>query len=274
MNPNIYHRTYGLARDVLRRILPPRPYYFLRDLVVPDEVYCCYKMLENSSNDPLMIDVGAHVGGSLIKFALSGWTVHAFEPDDQNRKKLKRLCERENFTNVCIDSRAVSDKNERKLSYYRSYISSGISGLSAFDESHEEVQQVESVTLASYCNHREIEKVDFLKIDAEGWDYYVLKGFPFMEINPTVILTEFENAKTSQLGYQWQDLAELLRGHGYMVAVSEWYPIVQYGGKHKFRSISTYPCELIDNDATGNLIASLNLNDHDQLIKLVNKHLK
>ena len=86
MISNIYHKTYRLARDVLRRILPPRSYYFLRDLFVPNEVYCCYKILENRADNPFMIDVGAHVGGSLIKFALSGWKVYAFEPDDQNRK--------------------------------------------------------------------------------------------------------------------------------------------------------------------------------------------
>ena len=37
----------------------------------------------------VMLDVGAHVGASLHLFDLSGWTIHAFEPDPANRAVLE-----------------------------------------------------------------------------------------------------------------------------------------------------------------------------------------
>ena len=95
-----------------------------------------------------------------------------------------------------------------------------------------------------------------------------------MDMKPTVILTEFENKKSIPLGYKWQDMADLLVANGYKVAVAELYPIAQYGGSSKFRSISTYPCELNDNEALGNLFATLDQKTHEQLIQFANKYLK
>jgi len=221
-----------------------------------------------------MIDVGAHVGGSLIKFAQDGWKIFAFEPDDLNRSKLVKLCKRAKLFNVNIDSRAISDKGEKELSFYRSDVSSGISGLSVFDDSHEEVQKVNTITLENYCDKNNIDKVDFLKIDTEGWDYFVLKGFPFAEITPRIILAEFEDHKTIPHGYTWKDMAKFLIDKGYTVAVSEWYPVIEYGGNHKWRDITTYPCELIDKKATGNLIAAKNKEDIRNISKYIKKYIK
>ena len=45
----------------------------------------------------VMIDVGAHHGSSLKKFAEAGWKIYAFEPDKNNRKILT-----ENYGNLAI----------------------------------------------------------------------------------------------------------------------------------------------------------------------------
>ena len=267
-------KLYAISRSLLRQLLPPRIYYWLRDLIVPGEVYCCFKVLEHLENSSVMIDVGAHVGGSLIKFAQSGWQIFAFEPDNENRKKLEYLCSRENLINVKIDSRAVSNENKQNLIFFRSDLSSGISGLSVFDSTHKSAQEVESVTLNKFCNDNEIKKVNFLKIDTEGWDLFVLKGFPFERIKPNIIMAEFEDKKTVPLGYTFDEMAQYLVDQGYSVAVSEWYPVIQYGGMHKFRQISEYPVNLCDSMATGNLIAVENKGNLDKIINLVRQYVK
>jgi FkbM family methyltransferase len=222
--------------------------------VVIDETDIAFRMLEAASRPGTMIDVGAHVGGSLGPFLLHGWTVHAFEPDAVNRQNLRRI-ETRFRTALHVDSRAVSDVDGREAPFYRSDESTGISGLSAFRDTHAEVGTVTTVTLASYMAERAVDNVDFLKIDTEGFDLMALRGYPWDRSTPRVIVCEFEDAKTRPLGYGYHDLAGFLVARGYRLIVSEWRPIVRYGVEHRWRRFAEYPRELTEPAAWGNLIA-------------------
>lgn len=222
-----------------------------------------------------MIDVGAHRGTSCLPFLGSGWTVQAFEPDQTNRNALIRAVESKGFQDrIRIDTRAVGSESRQGVRYYRSDVSSGISGLSAFHESHVEAQQVDIVTLAEYFLNMPLPKVDFLKIDTEGHDLFVLQGFPWERCMPVVIECEFENIKTVPLGYTFQDLARFLVDKGYTVYVSEWHPIIRYGIRHDWRQLMRYPCELADPKGWGNLLAFRDPIDEQALIAAVQKVLK
>jgi FkbM family methyltransferase len=204
----------------------------------------------------VMIDVGAHHGSSLRPFALMGWSVLAFEPDNENRAALERKAS--SWGNVTIDSRAVSDTSIDKVPFYASDVSHGISGLLSFHESHRQVDEVEVTSLAKALDEHGIDRIDFLKIDVEGFDFAVLKGVPWDRIAPEVVLCEFEDAKTLQLGHRWRDMADYLVEHGYTVYVSEWYPIERYGVRHQWRSLRRYPCDLWAEQSWGNLLAFRN----------------
>lgn len=99
--------------------------------------------------------------------------------------------------------------------------------------------------------------MDFLKIDTEGFDYFVLKGFPWDRsgLKPGIILCEFEDSKTRPLGYDWKVMADFIQSKGYQVYVSEWFPIEKYGVSHRWRGIKKYPAELEDHEGWGNLVA-------------------
>jgi FkbM family methyltransferase len=198
-----------------------------------------------------MVDVGAHHGDTMLPFARDGWRVHAFEPDPVNRSYLERSVE--GFDNVTVIPDAVSDVRGQ-ATIYASDQSSGISSLSPFTERHEARAVVNVITLADYISSAGIADVTFLKIDVEGFEQRVLNGFPWTEIQPKIVLAEFEDAKTQPLGYGWNDLARLLTQKGYEVLISEWHPIVAYGGQHKWRRFARYPTALSDPAAWGNLI--------------------
>ena len=209
-----------------------------------------------SNNSGIMIDVGAHQGYALMPFLNSGWRVFAFEPDNSNRNKLlERLKTNKNKHLVVIDSRCVSNKSLNGVSFYTSEQSTGISGLSAFHESHHESQKVDVITLTEFFEDKPMPDVDFLKIDTEGHDLFVLQGYPWARGKPRIIECEFEDVKTVPLGYSFHDLARFLKDKGYKVYVSEWHPIVRYGIQHDWRQLMRYPCELSDKKGWGNFIA-------------------
>ena len=83
-----------------------------------------------------------------------------------------------------------------------------------------------------------------------------LKGFPWHQLQPEVILCEFEDRKTLPRGITWKDKAEFLQTRGYFVYVSEWWPITEYGLKHDWRGLYEYRTDLrLGPNAWGNLLA-------------------
>lgn len=200
----------------------------------------------------LMIDVGANFGNSLDIYLGKGWQVHAFEPDPNNRQMLLETwpdCDR-----LTVNSNAVSDEEGQQVAFYASEESTGISGLSAFTAGHKKIGNVETTTLKAYYRSSGLKHVDFLKIDVEGFDKFVLDGFPWDIDKPEVVLAEFEDAKTVPLGYTMHDLADVLIAQGYSVYVSEWMPIVRYGIAHDWRQMLRYSSDLDLSETWGNLI--------------------
>jgi len=222
-----------------------------------DETDCVSTLYDDHLQGSVMIDVGAHHGHATFPFVEKGWRVFAFEPDNDNRAILeKRLAEAGiGPETVLVDKRAVSNEARSGVTFFRSDQSTGISGLSAFHPTHESRQTVDITTLRDVLADKDVAGVDFLKIDTEGHDLFVLKGFPWERFSPAVIECEFEDAKTVPLGYTFHDMASYLCGKGYQVFVSEWHPIVRYGIRHDWRRLRRYPCELSDKAAWGNLLA-------------------
>lgn len=199
-----------------------------------------------------MLDVGAHWGGSSMPFLKGNWQIWAFEPDPSNRSHLDRV--KSTYPRLHISPKAISNETGVNVPFFRSDVSTGISSLSPFHESHYEDGRVDVTTLSNFCEEHSIDRVDFLKIDAEGHDLFVLQGFPWEKLKPAVVMCEYEDFKTSQLGYSFNDLVHLLVRHGYEIVVSEWYPVERYGGNHKWKRFHGHPCVSHDPNGCGNIL--------------------
>jgi FkbM family methyltransferase len=216
-------------------------------------------------NEGIMLDVGAHTGGTCLPLLLDGWTVYAFEPDTANRTQL--LKNTRNFHNITVEARAISNEAGRIYPWYISRQSTGICGVLPFDDSHKHTGQVMSVTLHDYCNEYSITHVDYLKIDTEGLDILALRGFPFDSIQPACVMCKFEDRKSApMLNTTMHELGIVLLRYNYHIYISEWHPIVRYGIPHQWRRFISYPAETIV-DSWGNLIAFATQPSPDSLRK-------
>ncbi len=244
-----------MLKDKVRRVIGEQNFWRLKKVVGRahlDEVRLVYEVYRRNTKRGFMIDVGAHFGTEMAMFVELGWSVLAFEPDDNNRKRLEERFGK--HPRVRIDARAISDKIQEDIVFFGSDVSTGISGLSSFHESHEERQKVTSTTLKSAMEEYSINSIDFLKTDIEGYDLFALRGVDWNGPVPDVVVSEFENRKTEPLGHSLSDMCSYLEGKGYRITISEWYPIVEYGGGHRWKQF-TENASQVDPAAWGNVIA-------------------
>ena len=229
-----------------------------------------YFFKTQNTSSPIMLDVGAHFGHTSIPFLSDSWTVHAFEPDNKNIKKLNTLLK--NFPNLKVVHEALSDKIQNSVSFFSSHISSGISSLSPFHESHQESQTVKQNTLSNYCLGS-VKHIDYLKIDTEGHDLFVLKGLDWQKYSPTVIQCEFENKKTISLNYNVNDLCDFLHDQNYHIILSKWQAINEYGEQHKWVEFIDYKKgqNFLDESAWGNILAFKSKVNSSDFLKFVHE---
>jgi FkbM family methyltransferase len=123
--------------------------------------------------DGVMIDVGACHGSALLPFARAGWRVLAVEPDEVNRQRLLANCATWPRDTVIPD--AVCDHAGLEMPLYRSPKSPGISALRPFDRSHQLAGHVATTTVAAIVQAHGVDHIDFLKVDTEGFDLFVLR---------------------------------------------------------------------------------------------------
>lgn len=199
------------------------------------------------------VDVGAHNGDGTKKARLLGYRVVAFEPNPKMAEKFQKT--HGDDEGVVFSRAALAAGPEAIRSFYTSIVSSGISTLEPFHESHTASHRVFTSSLRAFLPKWQVDYVDVLKVDTEGFDLFVLQGHDWDTVKPRVVVAEFEDAKTESLGYRVDDLAHFLIDRGYSVFVSEWFPIEKYGGGHLWRKVYPYGTQVIPVSSWGNLIA-------------------
>jgi FkbM family methyltransferase len=181
---------------------------------------------------------------------------------------LKALAKK--FPTVTVEPVALGDKEEEEVAFFSSAISTGISSLVHFHQTHEEVAKVQVTTLKNYCRKHGIREVSFLKSDTEGFDLPVLRGYDWSQPHPRVIVCEYDNFKSRSLGYDLPAQAALLTENGYKILISEWYPLDDYGKGHKWRRFTTEPEKANGEKAWGNILA-VKPSDWEALLKIAAK---
>jgi FkbM family methyltransferase len=214
-----------------------------------------------------MIDVGAHFGSSLKPFLESGWEVWAFEPDPTKHARLQELAR---FGALRLFPTALSDHGDPGKPFFTSPVSTGIASLVPFHPSHTPAGIVQVSTLRDELTGMPQRRVDYLKIDAEGSDFAVLRGFPWdSHPSPVVILAEFDELKTRRQGHSHREIGNFLLDRNYTVWLSEWFPVVKYGATHAWRHIRSFPAALEHPDAWGNFLAVHASGDPEAMARIV-----
>jgi FkbM family methyltransferase len=147
------------------------------NIIINDEVFFekAYERHREVSKHDVVVDLGAHVGVFSIKAAAVASRVISVEPDAYNFKLLNFNTRLNHLENLILVNSAVADYDgETKLHLHSQSGMHSIVNMRAATSVHSVNVKVRKLdTIVKELN---IERIDFLKIDVEGAELYVLTG--------------------------------------------------------------------------------------------------
>ena len=166
-----------------------------------------------------VFDIGANIGCHTLpctKLVGRNGKVIAFEPMPWAASRLKRNIDLNNFNNIILEKFALSEVSAKRSVYFRSSwtLDGTLDGISALDS--EGSRDVDFVTLDEYVERNNISKIDFIKLDVDGYEYKVIRGGvnSIAKFKPVMII-EFGKYTLREYGDSLEDLIDLLASIGY-----------------------------------------------------------
>ena len=157
------------------------------------------------------LDIGANLGTHTVVLADKFKKVYAFEPQNEVFKQLDYNCKINNCNNVTRYNVGLGNKAEiRKISCFDRKKSNNIGAMYIVDETEEE--GCETIRIKTLDSFNIKEKIDLIKIDVEGFEYFALSGgIKTIKKNKPVILIEEHNYANSKVFKLLMDLGYKIR---------------------------------------------------------------
>jgi len=128
-------------------------------------------------NPKVVVDIGAHIGGTAILAAGLGAEVYAYEPQSENFGLLLENVKLNNLEDkIHCFKKGVGDPGKRKI-----YLNPKNLGMGTFDKISDEWNEIDVISAAEVFEN--IKHCDLLKIDCEGAEYEFIKKLPYPKID-------------------------------------------------------------------------------------------
>ena len=192
----------------------------------------------------VVVDAGANIGQYTLLAAMEvgiHGQVHAFEPVPKNFKQLAAHVLKNNLTNIVHMSMIPLWYKPETLSLcLRADMAdnAGAYSVGMPSEGGDVLSWVNclATTLDDYVAEKSLKKVDFIKMDIEGSEWFALRGAVslFSYCQPTILL-EINRETCRMVGYEPEKLWEFLKPYGYhmwLVGNAPWTcrPLLSLGG--------------------------------------------
>jgi FkbM family methyltransferase len=170
-----------------------------------------------------IFDVGANEGTwSLLaasKFPQA--TIHAFELSPPVAAKLLDNVAAE--PRIVANARGMSDANKEIEFFYTPDWNTLSSGVAVTGNTAIEKMRGQVIRGADYCREKNIPRIDFLKMDVEGMEDSVLRGFGELLERQAIRVIQFEYGRVNiESHFLLKDFYTLLTAHGF--ALGKIYP--------------------------------------------------
>lgn len=179
-------------------------------------------LLESESAKTVAFDVGANIG--LFTCALAGfgaYQVHAFEPIPQTFSRLQMNVRDNGLLGSCVLNCLAVGASRDLVEFRFDERSAATSRIVTGAETRASLssrQSVAVISLDEYCELKGVEHIDFLKIDVEGMEPYVLQGAQQLLVERRVasILIEVCPVNLRSVGLTVDSLTHEIAASGYI----------------------------------------------------------
>ena len=172
--------------------------FLLNEIIIQDQ----YHVAELLKKNDIVIDVGANIGLFSIQGAeyAPEATFYALEPSDDAFVALERnAAPYRNIT--CVKSALGEQQGSRRMTHVAGAMASSLLEDSPFVSRYSKnvlhsQETVPVVTLDEFVAQKKLPRVDFIKIDTEGYERFVLRGAreTIRRYKPIIVMSAYHNA--------------------------------------------------------------------------------
>jgi len=161
-------------------------------------------------------DIGANIGslGLPVVKLKSNVRYYGFEASPMVFEYLQKNFEQNGILHFQLFNKLVHQNDAQLMKFYESELYGKSSLAPTYTSDYIEV---DSVSLDGFCRQQAIKKIDWMKVDVQGFELYVFEGMQQMlkEKNVENILFEFEAWADEQAGVEIGAAQSLLQEWGY-----------------------------------------------------------
>jgi len=170
------------------------------------------------TKEDIVFDVGTNIGTVANWFSKRTKHVYGFEPHPDNIRITQDQILLRQSTNITLSQIALGSEPGTLPLHVKSFHGHHSFGNTAASPTVE-IIEVEVGTVDQFCSTNGIERIDFLKIDVEGFEENVLQGASTMLSNQSIglVLFELRHSILTSVGKNTQDIFTPLVKHGYTV---------------------------------------------------------
>jgi len=124
----------------------------------------------------IVLDVGANIGATALPFSQKVSTVYAFEPSQANFSRLKYHIESNRINNIIPVNTGLGDKTAQLQLQVVDPSNPGMNRIRVNGHELQNCETIDIITIDDFIEQNNIQKVDAIKIDVEGFELKVILG--------------------------------------------------------------------------------------------------
>jgi len=196
-----------------KRVTPIDTFNF--DMYEKDDSEMLFKLINDGDT---IFDIGANIGwySNHLAKKFPNSTIYSFEPIPETFNQISANTELNGATNIRLNNLALSSKKEKLTFYYSPTVTGASSSQNITENQSMTKLELEAETIDNFISTNSIDKLDFVKCDVEGAEYFVYQGgFETFKNHKPIVFTEMLRKWAAKFDYHPNDIITFFAEIGY-----------------------------------------------------------